>query len=93
MAESRLYKHPQVNLRLPVEAKQRMTDLAVLHGRSLNAEMVEAISAWVALHSEPVGSEVTLQGLANELRSLEQKVRVLAERDGVSLDTLLPNDA
>jgi predicted DNA-binding protein len=34
----RKYKNPQVNLRLPVEIKERLIELAEANSRSLNAE-------------------------------------------------------
>jgi len=43
----RPYKHPQVNLRLPQELKERVASLADLKGRSANSEMVDAITFWV----------------------------------------------
>ncbi|MBJ8865324.1 Arc family DNA-binding protein [Citrobacter koseri] len=58
MAE-RKYKHPQVNLRLPEELKEKIASLAEKNKRSANAEMVAAIEYWVAhsaldesIHSE-----------------------------------------
>lgn len=42
----RKYKNPQVNLRLPVEIKERLIELAEANSRSLNAEMVAALEAW-----------------------------------------------
>ena len=47
----RKYRHPQVNLRLPEDLKEKVAALASQHGRSANAEMVEAIEAWVTFHN------------------------------------------
>lgn len=44
MSERR-YRHPQVNLRLPEELKEKVMELAESNGRSTNAEMVMAIEA------------------------------------------------
>ncbi|WP_342633910.1 MULTISPECIES: Arc family DNA-binding protein [unclassified Erwinia] len=46
MAE-RKYRHPQVNLRLPEELKERIAEIAERNKRSSNAEMVAAIENWV----------------------------------------------
>ncbi|EIT2340010.1 Arc family DNA-binding protein [Salmonella enterica] len=46
MSERR-YRHPQVNLRLPEELKERVAVLAEKNKRSANAEMVAAIESWV----------------------------------------------
>lgn len=46
MSERR-YRHPQVNLRLPEELKERIAVLAEKNKRSANAEMVAAIESWV----------------------------------------------
>ncbi|KGP42283.1 Arc family DNA-binding protein [Morganella morganii] len=43
----RKYKNPQVNLRLPIELKDRVAELAEANGRSANQEMIAAIEAWV----------------------------------------------
>lgn len=50
MAE-RKYRHPQVNLRMSEELKEKIAKLAAQHGRSANAEMVEAIETWVTFHN------------------------------------------
>lgn len=52
MSERR-YKHPQVNLRLPEELKDKVAQLAESNGRSANAEMVMAIEAWVESRGIP----------------------------------------
>lgn len=64
MAERR-YKHPQVNLRLPEELKERIASLAAAHGRSANAEMVDAIESWVAFHD---GIDVNARQLTKPLK-------------------------
>jgi len=48
----RRYRHPQVNLRLPEDLKEKISKLAASHGRSANAEMVEAIEFWVSANQE-----------------------------------------
>ena len=51
MSERR-YRHPQVNLRLPEELKEKVMHLAEVNGRSANAEMVKAIEFWVSANEE-----------------------------------------
>lgn len=51
MSERR-YRHPQVNLRLPDELKEQIAELAAKHGRSMNAEMVEAISFYISVSKD-----------------------------------------
>ncbi|NHB89616.1 Arc family DNA-binding protein [Photorhabdus tasmaniensis] len=48
----RPYKHPQVNLRLPIELKEEIAKIADKKGQSLNAEMVAAIENWVSQNSD-----------------------------------------
>ncbi|HBB3501413.1 DNA-binding protein [Escherichia coli] len=76
MSERR-YKNPQVNLRLPVEIKDRLTALAEANGRSLNAEMVAALSAW-AEENKHVHS-LSLSSLTERLIALEREVAALKE--------------
>lgn len=70
MAE-RKYRHPQVNLRMSEELKEKIAKLAAQHGRSANAEMVEAIETWVTFHNgidmygkrqPPLEKPITIQG-------------------------------
>lgn len=49
----RKYRHPQVNLRLPEDIKEKVAKLAEANGRSANAEMVLAIEAWVESRGIP----------------------------------------
>lgn len=78
MAE-RKYKHPQVNLRLPEELKERVSQLAFEHGRSANAEMVAALETWVSFHSKDQGDEsfsgVSVRLKKDEMRSLIDSVQ------------------
>ncbi|WP_059275145.1 Arc family DNA-binding protein [Escherichia albertii] len=76
MSERR-YKNPQVNLRLPVEIKDRLTALAEANGRSLNAEMVAALSAW-AEENKNVHS-LSLSSLTERLIALEREVAAIKE--------------
>lgn len=77
MSERR-YKHPQVNLRLPVEIKDRLTELAEANGRSLNSEMVAALSAWTEKnkHIQPLD----LASLSERLIALEKEVEKLNKK-------------
>ncbi|MBZ3684040.1 Arc family DNA-binding protein, partial [Providencia rettgeri] len=47
----RKYKHPQVNLRLPTDLKDRIQELAEFNNRSANQEMVAAIEYWILRNS------------------------------------------
>lgn len=74
MSERR-YKHPQVNLRLPVEIKDRLTELADANNRSLNAEMVAALSAWVDKNKHV--QILDLASLSERIAVLEKEVSSL----------------
>lgn len=41
---------PQFNVRMPAEIKQQLTELASANHRSINAEIIAAIQAWIELH-------------------------------------------
>ena len=41
---------PQFNVRMPAEIKQKLTELASVNHRSINAEIIAAIQAWIELH-------------------------------------------
>jgi len=71
MAE-RKYKHPQVNLRMPEELKEKVSQLAIEHGRSANAEMVAALEAWVLIHSKDQ-SEESFSGVSVRLKKDEMR--------------------
>ncbi|HHJ4378063.1 TPA: Arc family DNA-binding protein [Citrobacter freundii] len=70
MSERR-YRHPQVNLRLPEELKEKVAKLAEANGRSANAEMVMAIEAWVDSMGEP--PKPVLDELRERLENLEAR--------------------
>jgi len=72
MAE-RKYKNPQVNLRLPVEIKDRLTELAEINSRSLNSEMVAALSAWVDQNQSVKSPDLTSINLRLDALELEVK--------------------
>ncbi|MGX8939348.1 Arc family DNA-binding protein [Symbiopectobacterium sp. Eva_TO] len=74
MAE-RAYRHPQVNLRLPDELKDKITELADINGRSANAEMVAAIDAWVNKSAHI--KALDLATVAERLIKLEEEVETL----------------
>ncbi|MDE9570337.1 Arc family DNA-binding protein [Xenorhabdus bovienii] len=75
---SRPYKNPQVNLRLPVELKEKVNNLADIHGRSANAEMVAAIENWVNMdHSVP---EDELPSIAKRLARVEDQLDKLTKK-------------
>lgn len=72
MSERR-YRHPQVNLRLPEELKEKVAKLAEANGRSSNAEMVMAIEAWVNAMGEP--PKPIMDELKERLEALELRVQ------------------
>ncbi|EKY2006706.1 Arc family DNA-binding protein [Cronobacter sakazakii] len=73
MAE-RKYKHPQVNLRLPEDLKNRIAELAESNGRSANAEMVAAIEAWVKKSPKQEPVRVDVEELTRKVEKLESFV-------------------
>jgi len=76
MSERR-YKHPQVNLRLPVEIKDRLTELAEANGRSLNAEMVAALSAWAEENKHV--QALNLSSISERLMALEREMAAIKD--------------
>lgn len=74
MAE-RKYKNPQVNLRLPLEIKDRLAELAEINSRSLNSEMVAALSAWVDKNQSVTSNDIASINL--RLNALEFEVKRL----------------
>ncbi|EAP9950374.1 Arc family DNA-binding protein [Salmonella enterica] len=78
MSERR-YKHPQVNLRLPVEIKDRLAELAEANNRSLNSEMVAALSAW-AEKSKHV-QVLDLVSISERLAVLEDEIELLKKKN------------
>ncbi|PIJ46084.1 Arc family DNA-binding protein [Tatumella sp. OPLPL6] len=76
----RAYKHPQVNLRLPLEIKERMTEIADANNRSLNAEMVAALEAWTVKNKHI--QALDLASLAERLIALEFEVETIKSMHG-----------
>lgn len=76
----RKYKNPQVNLRLPQEIKERLTELAEANSRSLNAEMVAALEAWTEKNKHI--QALDLASIAERLISLEHEVMALKQMYG-----------
>ncbi|MEY1274371.1 Arc family DNA-binding protein [Proteus mirabilis] len=74
----RKYKHPQVNLRMPNELKDKIATLAEMNGRSANQEMVAAIEAWVNKHDNI--EDLSLVSLAERLSILEREVANLTKQ-------------
>ena len=74
MSERR-YKHPQANLRLPLEIKDRLAELAEINNRSLNAEMVAALEAWTEKNKHV--QALDLATIAERLLDLEREVENL----------------
>ncbi|HAS1003866.1 TPA: Arc family DNA-binding protein [Enterobacter cloacae] len=76
----RKYKNPQVNLRLPQEIKERLTELAEANSRSLNAEMVAALEAWTEKNKHI--QALDLASIAERVISLEEEVAALKNMYG-----------
>lgn len=74
----RRYKNPQVNLRIPVEVKEALTELAEANGRSVNAEMVAALEAW-ALKNQHIRA-LDLASVAERLIALEAEVAEIKKK-------------
>ncbi len=68
----RSYKNPQVNLRLPIDIKERIMELAEANNRSANAEMVAALEAWVNKNKHIQALDIST--IAKRLVDLEAKV-------------------
>ncbi|EAS1948193.1 Arc family DNA-binding protein [Salmonella enterica] len=76
----RKYKNPQVNLRLPSEIKERLTELAEVNSRSLNAEMVAALEAWTKKNKHI--QALDLASIAERLINLEEEVMAIKKMYG-----------
>ena len=76
----RKYKNPQVNLRLPVEIKERLIELAEANSRSLNAEMVAALEAWTEKNKHIQALDIAT--IASRLIELEHEVEKLKSMHG-----------
>ncbi|CDG96669.1 conserved hypothetical protein [Xenorhabdus bovienii str. puntauvense] len=74
----RPYKNPQVNLRLPVELKDEINNLADVNGRSANSEMVAAIEYWVNMKHEVPEDE--LPSIAKRLAKVEDQLDKLTKK-------------
>ncbi|HBT5550284.1 TPA: Arc family DNA-binding protein [Klebsiella pneumoniae] len=77
MSERR-YKNPQANLRLPVEIKERLIELAEANNRSLNAEMVAALEAWTEKNKHI--KALDLASVSERLIALEKEVEKLKKK-------------
>ncbi|WP_368877357.1 Arc family DNA-binding protein [Providencia vermicola] len=77
----RKYKHPQVNLRLPTDLKDRIQELAEFNNRSANQEMVAAIEYWI-LHNSHV-EVLTISDAAERIFQLEREMEVVKEKLGI----------
>ena len=76
----RKYKNPQVNLRLPLEIKDRLTELAEVNSRSLNAEMVAALEAWTEKNKHIQALDIA--SIAERLINLEEEVMSIKKMYG-----------
>lgn len=91
MAE-RKYKHPQVNLRLPEDLKNRIAELAESNGRSANAEMVAAIEAWVKKSAKQEPVKVDVEELTRKVAKLESVVMQVVQKANYSSPSAIDED-
>lgn len=77
----RKYKHPQVNLRLPTDLKDRIQELAEFNNRSANQEMVAAIEYWILRNSHV--EVLTISDAAERIFQLEREMEVVKEKLGL----------
>ncbi|KPD01941.1 Arc family DNA-binding protein [Moellerella wisconsensis] len=77
----RKYKHPQVNLRLPVDLRERIQELAEFNNRSANQEMVAAIECWIMRNSHV--EVLTISDAAERIFQLEREMDVVKEKLGI----------
>ncbi|MDE7904204.1 Arc family DNA-binding protein [Enterobacter cloacae] len=65
-------------VRMPAELKEKVAEIAKGNGRSMNAEIVMAIEAWVSHHERKEGVEVTSINMPmtkDEMRILVDNVK------------------
>lgn len=94
MAE-RKYRHPQVNLRMPEELKEKIAKIAEENGRSANAEMVMAIEAWVSHHDrqkEENVTDISMPMTKGEMGLLVENVKEAVVRQLVKKYKFVPKD-
>lgn len=70
-----------VNLRLPVELKDRVAELAEANGRSANQEMIAAIEAWVNKNKNI--QVLTLADLAERIDFLEKEINTVKKKSNI----------
>lgn len=87
MSERR-YRHPQVNLRLPDELKEQIAELATKHGRSMNAEMVEAISFYIQVSKDVESDPAVLERESVTMRKEDIKELITKVKNSV-IESLL----
>lgn len=70
---------PQFNVRMPVEVKQQLTNLAEMNRRSINAEIIAAIQLWIDVHKEQK-TPPHLQALTkNEKQAVDIAIDILTK--------------
>ncbi|EJD6670045.1 Arc family DNA-binding protein [Providencia rettgeri] len=77
----RKYKHPQVNLRLPTDLKDRIQELAEFNNQSANQETVAAIEYWILRNSHV--EVLTISDAAERIFQLEREMEVVKEKLGI----------
>lgn len=79
----RKYRHPQVNLRIPLELKERLAEIAEANGRSSNQEMTAALEAWADRNKHI--HVLTISDLAEKVESLEYEISRIKKK--INIDT------
>ncbi|MBC3250446.1 Arc family DNA-binding protein [Serratia fonticola] len=70
---------PQFNVRMPAEIKQQLTNLAATNRRSINAEIIAAIQAWIKSHREQEIPSVTQRLTNTEKQAMDVAIEVLTK--------------
>lgn len=68
---------PQFNVRMPAEMKEKLTVLAAKNHRSINAEIIAAIQAWIELHGEKSEVSETSSFTNAEKQAMDFAISVL----------------
>lgn len=82
-------------VRMPAELKEKIGEIAKSNGRSMNAEIVMAIEAWVSHHERKDGVEVTninMPMTKDEMRMLIDSVKEAVVTQLVKKYKFVPKD-
>lgn len=73
---------PQFNVRMPIEVKQQLTNLAEMNHRSINAEIIAAIQLWIDVHKEQKKPSHPQVLTKNEKQAVDIAIDVLTKIRG-----------